>query len=65
MTVPHRANTLDVRVKTITPRQPKSFRNIIEEARQRIAEGLDIDAQEAVESSNHQRSQAPRFNQGE
>lgn len=62
--IPHRTNTLATRVKTITPQQPKSFRNIIEEARQRIAEGLDIDAQEAVEG-NHQRSQAPRFNQGE
>lgn len=62
--IPHRANTLDTRIKRIEPRQPKSFSNIIEEARQRIAEGLDIDAQEAVEG-NHQRSQATRFNQGE
>lgn len=60
MTVPNRANTLDIRVKTITPRQTKSFRNIIEEARQRIAEGLDIDAQEAVEGV-HQRQGASRF----
>jgi len=62
--IPHRSNTLDVRIKRIEPRQPKSFRNIIEEARQRIAEGLDIDAQEAVEGV-HQRSQAPRTFKGE
>lgn len=60
MTVPIRTHTLDTRIKRIEPRQPKSFRNIIEEARQRIAEGLDIDAQEAVEN-NHPRTGANRY----
>jgi len=70
MTVPIRANTLDVRVKTITPRQPKSFRNIIAEASARIARELcvklndepDLDeiAREAVEGF-HQRHGANRF----
>ncbi len=56
----HRTNTLDTRIKRIEPRQPKSFRTVIEEARQRIAEGLDIDAQKAVEN-DHSRQGANRF----
>lgn len=73
--IPHRSNTLDTRIKRIEPRQPKSFRNIIEETWERLAaqlngntdpmvQDLDEIAREAVESSNHQRHGANRF-QGE
>ena len=73
MTIPIRTKTPDG--WTICPGQRKSFPSIIAEASARIARelcvklndepALDEIAREAVESSNHQRSQAPRFNQGE
>lgn len=50
-------------VKRIVPASPKSFRSIIEEQRQRIIEGLDLEAQKAVETTS-ERSEQRRF-QGE
>lgn len=47
-------------IKRIVPAQPKSFRTIIEETRQRIIEGLDLQAQEAVETTA-ERTDAARF----
>ncbi len=46
-------------VTRIVPTSPKAFPTIIHEARQRIVEGLDLTAQEAVEGT-HQRSDVAR-----
>lgn len=51
--------------KRIVPAQPKSFRTIIEETRQRIIEDLDLQAQEAIETASERTNAARQFNGGE
>lgn len=51
----------DFYTRRIIPASPKAFATQIHEARQRIVEGLDLTAQEAVESGSQRQDVARQF----